>query len=99
MEFLVQIRIALPADLELVERTRLLRAERERGQELVRDGSIVRIWRVGDPSAVDSAHLENVGLWEASDEGELRCLLGTLPFFPWMTVDVTPLRLHPLEGI
>ena len=98
MEFLVQISIDLPADLEPVKRLTLSHAERERGQELVRNGSIVRIWRVGDPSAMDSGHLENVGLWEASDESELRGLLSTLPFFPWMTVGVTALRLHPLEG-
>jgi muconolactone D-isomerase len=97
MEFLVQISIDLPADLEPAERLSLSHAERERGQELVQNGSIVRIWRVGDPSAMDSGHLENVGLWDASDECELRSLLSKLPFFPWMTVRVTPLRAHPLE--
>jgi muconolactone D-isomerase len=98
MEFLVQISIDLPADLDAAERQRLADAERERGLELMGAGSIVRIWRVGDPSAIARGHRENVGLWKADDEPDLRELLSTLPLFPWMTLDVTQLRTHPLEG-
>ena len=98
MEFLVQISIDLPAHLDTAERERLAGAERERGLELLRAGSIARIWRVGDPAAIAGGHLENVGLWKAADEPRLRELLSTLPLFPWMTLDVMPLRTHPLEG-
>lgn len=101
-EFLVRITISLTADVTADERLRILEAERRRGRELVDDGSIVRIWRVGDESSSESGsesgRLENIGLWRASDEAELRVLVGSLPLYPWMTIDVTPLRRHPLEG-
>jgi muconolactone D-isomerase len=97
VEFLVRIAISLTADVKADERVRLLEAERRRGRGLVDDGSIMRIWRIGDESSAESGRLENVGLWRASDEPELRVLLGSLPLYPWMTIDVTPLRRHPLE--
>lgn len=89
MEFLVEIEIEWPPVLSEAERTALLDAEAKRGRELRDAGSIVRIWRVPGRRA-------NVGLWEAADATELHELLSSLPLFPWMSIHVRPLAVHPL---
>ena len=91
MEFLVEIEVSLPPDMEEERRAALLAAELERGRELRRTGAIARIWRV--PGA-----LRNVGVWEAADATELHALIASLPAFPWLRAEVTPLALHPVEG-
>ncbi len=91
MEFLVRIAIALPADLDEEVRTRLLAAELARGRELRSAGHIARIWRV-------PGGLRNVAVWEARDATELHELIASLPLYRWMTADVTPLALHPVEA-
>jgi muconolactone D-isomerase len=90
VEFLVQIDVRLPASLSAAERDRLLAAELERGRELVSAGAIRGIWRI-------PGGLRNVGIWEAADATELHELLASLPLFPWLTAEVTPLAEHPLR--
>jgi muconolactone D-isomerase len=90
MEFLVEIEVSLPPDMNGERRAALLAAELERGRELRRTGAIVRIWRV--PGA-----LRNVGVWDAADATELHALITSLPAFPWLRAEVTPLALHPVE--
>lgn len=91
MEFLVQIHVRLPGDMDPDRRGDLLAAELERGLELRADGVIQRIWRV--PGA-----LRNVGIWSAPDAGALHAAIASLPCFPWLEADVTPLAQHPIEG-
>lgn len=90
MEFLVQIEVALPADMPEARRAELMAAEREQGQQLRRAGTIRRIWRV-------PGGLRNVGVWEAADATELHAALSSLPLFPWIAAEVTALAVHPLE--
>jgi muconolactone D-isomerase len=90
MEFLVQIDVALPPSMPIADRERLLTAENERGHELLAAGSIRDIWRI--PGA-----LRNVGVWEAADATELHDLISSLPLFPFLAAEVTPLAVHPLR--
>jgi muconolactone D-isomerase len=90
MEFLVEIKVAVPAEMPEPQREDLLARERERGQELRAAGTIVRIWRVPGQWA-------NVGIWQAADATELHDAISSLPLFPWMSVDVAPLATHYLE--
>jgi muconolactone D-isomerase len=91
MEFLVQIELALPADMP-AERARALReAEAVRGRELRAAGTIARIWRLPGRTA-------NVGVWRAADATELDAAIASLPLHPWMSVTVCALATHPLEG-
>jgi muconolactone D-isomerase len=90
MEFLVRIDVALPPGMPIPERDELLAAENARGRELLLAGSIRDIWRI--PGA-----LRNVGVWEAADATELHDLLSSLPLFPYLTAEVTPLAVHPLR--
>jgi muconolactone D-isomerase len=90
LKFLVEIDVRLPGTLAAEQRAELLAAERERGRELVEAGVICAIWRI--PGA-----LRNVGVWQAADATELHEHLTSLPLFPWLTADVTPLAEHPLQ--
>lgn len=90
MEFLVQIRIAIPSNMPNEERDRLKAAERRRGAQLRQEGSLQRIWRLpGQPASVS--------LYRVAGSTELHETLTSLPLWPWMTVKVTPLAAHPLE--
>ncbi|HEY5333533.1 MAG TPA: muconolactone Delta-isomerase family protein [Solirubrobacterales bacterium] len=89
-EFLVEIKINLPADLDAEDREALVAAELKRGKELVEAGSISRIWRLPGRRA-------NVGIWSAPDADALHAAITTLPMFPYMDIEVTALATHPLE--
>lgn len=91
MEFLVEIEVTLPPDMPAERRAALLAAELERGLELRRAGTLVRIWRV--PGA-----LRNVAVWAADDATELHERIASLPAFPWLRARVTPLAVHPVEA-
>jgi muconolactone D-isomerase len=92
MQFLVRIQVDLPASLSADERSELLAAELKRGRELRDSGAIVSIWRVPGPP------LRNVGIWEAADATELHKLLASLPLFPFIQTEVTPLAQHPINA-
>ena len=86
----MEIDVRLPGTLTETERAELLDAESKRGRELVEAGVIRAIWRI--PGAI-----RNVGVWEAADATELHEHLTSLPLFPWLTAEVRPLAVHPLQ--
>lgn len=88
MEFLVHIEVNWPADGDPAERQRLVEAETAQGRELARAGLMKRLWRVPGRWA-------NWGLWEAPDATALHDALTSLPLWPWMTVEVHPMAVHP----
>ena len=90
MEFLVQISVKLPAEMDESAREQLLEAEQLRGRELIEAGKIRAIWRI-------PGGFENVGIWDVADATELHHLLTTLPLFKWLSVDTTALAKHPLS--
>jgi muconolactone D-isomerase len=91
MEFLVRIEFSLPPDMAPDVHARLLEQERARGLELRSEGVILRIWRIPGRRA-------NVGIWQACDATVLHDAIASLPLFPWIDAQVTPLALHPVEG-
>ncbi|MGB2712128.1 MAG: muconolactone Delta-isomerase family protein [Conexibacter sp.] len=91
MEFLVEIEVTLPQQIAAQERSQLVEAEARRGRELQEAGTIVRIWRIPGRTA-------NVGIWEAPDPTALHAAIASLPMFPYLKADVTPLAAHPLEA-
>ncbi len=91
MEFLVTTELNLPAGVDPEERDRLFAAERQRGFELKREGSIERIWRI------PGAPWKTVSIRHASDAAALQRDLETLPVFLWLKIDVVPLARHPIE--
>ncbi len=92
MDFLVEIQLHFPPQLDEASRAALFEAEFERGSSLARAGLLRAIWRV-------PGRLANRGIWTASDATELHNALTTLPLFPYMDAVVTPLADHPLTQV
>jgi muconolactone D-isomerase len=91
VEFLVAIDVRLPERPSEDEIASLVEAERERGAELRKRGTIVRIWRI-------PGRMSNVGVWSAADATALHEAITSLPLSRWFQVQVTPLAVHPLEA-
>lgn len=86
----MRIEVDLPADTYHARRAVLEQAERTRGEELRASGHLVRIWRAPGRRA-------NVSLYRVADATELHGILASLPLWPWMTISVEALAVHPLE--
>jgi muconolactone D-isomerase len=88
-EFLVVLTTTVPEGTDPDEVTRRRAAEAVRAKELAATGHLGRLWRpVGE--------LRSIGLWRAEDEADLReNVIGTLPLWPWMKAEITPLQAHP----
>ncbi|MEJ7696693.1 MAG: muconolactone Delta-isomerase family protein [Candidatus Limnocylindrales bacterium] len=56
--------------------------------ELAAAGTIRRLWRLPGRRA-------NWGIWEAQDATALHAAISSLPFFPYLDVEVIPLAAHP----
>jgi muconolactone D-isomerase len=90
VDFLVEIEVRLPADLDEGRRASLLADEFARGGALAQAGLLRAIWRV-------PGRIANRAIWTASDATELHAALVSLPLWPYMEVAVTPLAQHPLS--
>lgn len=90
-DFLVELTVTLPPDLDPQLRADLLAAELDMGREYQRMGVIYRIWRI--PGA-----LKNVAIWRAPDATALHAFLSALPLFNYSDIKVTALAVHPVEA-
>jgi muconolactone D-isomerase len=88
MLFHVRMDVAVPRDLDPAERDTLLAAEKARALELQRTGAWVHLWRV-------VGHYSNISIFDVDSGDELHQILWSLPLFPFMTIEVTPLAEHP----
>jgi muconolactone D-isomerase len=92
VDFLVEIDVRLPPELDQDRRLALQQAEFERGTALARAGVLRAIWRV-------PGRLANRAIWTATDATELHEALISLPLWPYMEVTVTPLATHALAEV
>lgn len=88
MDFLVLIEVRWPADGDPEHHRVLVEAEAVRARELAAEGIIKRLWRRPGERA-------NVGVWHADNASVLHEAISSLPFFPWLDVEVQPLADHP----
>jgi muconolactone D-isomerase len=88
MEFMVHITNTFPADGDKELLSVLAKAESVRAAELAAEGVIKKIWR-------RTGKKSNVGIWVASDATQLHSAISSLPFFPWLEVEIWPLAEHP----
>lgn len=88
MLYLVRMTVHLPPTLGAAEVTELIRREKELALQLQRDGCWVHIWRV-------VGRYENYSVFDVADHDELHRILWSLPLFPYMDIQVTPLAEHP----
>jgi muconolactone D-isomerase len=90
MEFLVNIEVNFPHDVDPAEKARLIEAEGARGRELAAAGIIKRLWRTPGRWA-------NWGLWSAPDGTALHEAISSLPMFPYIDAEVVVLGAHPSD--
>jgi muconolactone D-isomerase len=86
--FHVKMDVNLPLDMPADRAARLKADEKARFQELQRAGRWRHIWRV-------VGHYSNVSVFDVDSPAQLHELLLSLPLFPYMQIDVTPLCRHP----
>lgn len=89
-EFLVNIKIHWPHDLDETVVERLSIEERAMAARLAKAGHLSRMWRV-------PGRRENWGLWRAENVTELHEIISGLPVWPYMEVTVEPLAKHPVD--
>jgi len=90
MEFLVHIKISWPTDMDPDMKSRIIKEEQDYAGDLAEKGILVRMWRI-------PGRQENYGIWNASDATHLHEIISSLPVFPYMTVTVEPLAIHPVD--
>lgn len=88
MEFLLRIKVTFPPDGDPEEKARRIAAEGVRARELAAQGIIKRVWRIPGQWA-------NYGIWEAPDATAIHDAVTSLPMWPYLDVEVTPLAAHP----
>lgn len=88
MLFAVRMDVSIPQTMDEQAKAELLAAEKEYSQELQRTGEWQSIWRcVGEYA--------NLSIFNVADNERLHQVLWGLPLFPYMTMEITPLAVHP----
>ena len=91
MEFLVHIKIKWAPTMDEAAKQDVTQRERAHAAELIRQGHLVRMWRV-------PARFENWGLWRARNATHLHEIITGLPGYPYMhDIEVLPLAKHPVD--
>lgn len=88
MLFLVQMKVYPPTHLSQDEFVRIKEEEKQRALEIQRQGKWPHLWRV-------TGKYSNVSVFDVESNQELHDLLTSLPLFPFMDVDITPMNAHP----
>lgn len=88
MLFHVRMDVRLPLDMPPAQAEQLKQSERELAQNLQRSGKWRHLWRLAGQYA-------NVSIFDVASVEELHNLLISLPLFPYMQIEVTPMCRHP----
>lgn len=88
MLFHVRMNVNLPASMPEQQATDLKLREKELAQELQRSGKWRHLWRIAGQYA-------NYSVFDVECVDELHNLLMSLPLFPYMVIEVSPLCRHP----
>lgn len=89
MLFMLNIDVTIPPEMPQAEKDKLRERENARALQLVAEGTMLRIWRV-------VGRVANFSLWQADSLEALHAAVGSLPMFPYMKIEVTPLINHPV---
>ena len=88
MLFHVNMEVRIPHGVDPEKIKQLVALEHERARELQLQRKWVHLWRVVGKFA-------NVSVFDVDTPTELHDILNSLPFYPFMTVEVTALCRHP----
>ena len=88
MLYAVRMDVAIPRDLDPTERAETVAREKAYSQELQRSGEWRHIWRI-------VGQYSNLSIFDVESHDRLHEILWSLPLFPYMSTEVTPLAQHP----
>lgn len=88
MLYHVRMDVRVPHDVDAARFEALKAAEKARAEALQREGKWRHLWRIAGAYA-------NYSVFDVADHDELHAILSTLPLFPFMDIEVTPLARHP----
>lgn len=88
MLFHVAMEVEIDHDADPEQVDKLKAAERERAQQLQRDGYWLHLWRVVGRYA-------NISIFDVDSHEMLHEILSSLPMGPYLDITVTPLTTHP----
>ena len=88
MLFLVKMQVDWPRDMAPDDAEALQKAERTYSADLQRKGVWKHLWRT-------TGIFGNVSVFDVQSHEELHEALTNLPFYPFLTVEITPLSRHP----
>jgi muconolactone D-isomerase len=88
MLFHVRMDVSIPPDFDPIRADELKRVERERAQDLQKQGKLRHLWRI-------AGQYSNISVFDVETVQELHDIVSTLPLFPFMKIEVTPLCRHP----
>ena len=88
MLYHVRMDVRPPHDIDPDRFEEIKAAEKERAQVLQREGKWRHLWRI-------AGQYSNVSIFDVADHDELHGILSSLPLFPFMEIEVTPLARHP----
>ena len=88
MLFHVRMNVNLPTAMPPDQATRLKQDEKDLARQLQREGKWRHLWRIAGQYA-------NVSIFDVGSVDELHTLLTSLPLFPYMQIEVTPMCRHP----
>ena len=88
MLFHVRMDVNLPPSMPEAEAAELKKVEKAQSQALQHEGKWRHLWRI-------AGQYSNVSVFDVESVDELHQLVSTLPLFPYMKIEVTPLCRHP----
>ncbi|QEU26636.1 muconolactone Delta-isomerase [Pseudomonas luteola] len=88
MLYHVKMDVNIPRDIPLDTVEAIKLAEKKRATELQEAGKWPHLWRI-------VGQYSNISIIDVESNDELHALLSSLPLFPYMTIQVTPLAKHP----
>jgi muconolactone D-isomerase len=89
MLFCASIAVRVPSDADPEKIEQLKAQEASRASELEREGKWLHVWRIVGRWA-------NVSIFDVKSHEELHAILTSLPLYPYMDIEVTPLcAMHP----
>ncbi len=88
MLYHVKMDVNIPRDIPSSTVEAIKVAEKKRATELQQAGKWPHLWRV-------AGQYSNISILDVAGNDELHDLLSSLPLFPYMRIQVTPLAKHP----
>jgi muconolactone D-isomerase len=88
MLFHVTMEVRLPHDMDPAAADKLKADEKALAQRLQEEGRWRHLWRV-------VGRYSNVSIFDVESNDALHVLLSSLPLYPYMDIEVTPLARHP----